>query len=264
MDNSQIAGLINKDVLISIHFKEKLAIINIIEFLTRLFCVEREPRMPGYNRGDEYEDKIYKICESRGILTPGTGRAGAGAGADISFYQLGYSHNLEVKADLGADYGQKMLRWNPEDGWEFCKDDELTRLYRHIGVLDEINPSFVPNRHSKDKHLLTQEDKTYDQQSFEQSITIDTERLFDYYRLKDTYYMQVGGFGFYHLDNDPLNLGTPQFDGTLRLRFRAKTIHSIPLYQYGFYVVLKVDGSPVPSSYDIEEANGRDFPPISP
>ncbi len=45
---------------------------------------------------------------------------------------------LEVKLDLRADYGQKMLNW--ENGiWNWCVDDPTTRLYTEIGILDFIN-----------------------------------------------------------------------------------------------------------------------------
>jgi|TARA_B100000315_G_C14527615_1_gene564591 hypothetical protein len=46
--------------------------------------------------------------------------------------------------------------------------------------------------------------------------------------------MLIGGCGFYHLGADVFYLGTPIFDGSLNIRFRAKTIHSDPIYNYGF------------------------------
>jgi hypothetical protein len=49
------------------------------------------------------------------------------------------------------------------------------------------------------------------------------------------------------------------------LRLRAKTIHSLPIYKYGFYAVLKIKGQRIPKSiYDVEEKEGRIFPPIVP
>ncbi|MFN7357059.1 MAG: hypothetical protein ACK5UZ_17390, partial [Pseudanabaena sp.] len=63
---------------------------------------------------------------------------------------------------------------------------------------------------------------------------------------------------------DILHLGTPQLNCKMNLRFRAKTIHSIPVYKYGFYAVLKVDkkDKPQKSFYDLEQKDGRIFPPI--
>ncbi len=76
--------------------------------------------------------------------------------------------------------------------------------------------------------------------------------------------IQVGGYDFYHLQKDILSLGTTSFDCQLSLRLRAKTIHSKPPSNYGFYAVLKISSSSKPqkSEYDIEEKDGRLFPPI--
>jgi hypothetical protein len=50
----------------------------------------------------------------------------------------------------------------------------------------------------------------------------------------------------------------------MNLRLRAKTIHSSPVYKYGFYAVLKVDKKEKPqkSCFDIEQKDGRKFPRI--
>jgi hypothetical protein len=74
--------------------------------------------------------------------------------------------------------------------------------------------------------------------------------------------MQIGGYGFYHLSEDILGLKTPQFNSNIRLRLRAKTIRSEPIYNYRFCAVLKLVGKPKKSPYDIEEKDGRVFPPI--
>jgi hypothetical protein len=47
----------------------------------------------------------------------------------------------------------------------------------------------------------------------------------------------------------------------MNLRLSAKTIHSSPVYKYGFYVVLKVDKreKTKKSCYDLEQKDGREF-----
>lgn len=216
----------------------------------------------GYNRGDAYEAKIHRICVLKGITPSSCIRGGAGSNADLFFIHNGTQHSLEIKADLSADYGQKMLRWENR-AWRWCRDDETTRIYTGMGVLDILQAKeFVPNKHTIDDRQLTLEQKSYDQRCFESSIEIATDRLFSYYRDKNCHYIQIGGYGFYYLDNDILRLGVPRFDGTLKLRFRAKTIHSTPLWAYGFYAVLKVNKPPTISNFDIEELCDRRFPPI--
>jgi len=222
--------------------------------------------MPGFNRGDEYENVIYEICKKRGILPPGFSRAGASAeGADIIFIYNGKENVLEVKVDLQADYGQKYLSWD-ENGWDWSKPDKTTDLYSSLGALDYVNKhnNFSPRRHTVDKEKIVLNDKKWDQNMFEKKFDVPIESLYRYYELKNCYYIQVGGFGFYYLRKDVLNLSMPQFDGEVCLRFRAKTIHSFPVHNYGFLGVLKIKTKPTESTHDIEELNGRKFPPIIP
>lgn len=216
----------------------------------------------GYNKGDAYEEKIHKICIERGITPIQFKRGGAGNSSDIEFIHKGKINILEVKVDTKADYGQKMLKWN-NDISSWCVDDEVTKMYTQLGILRLIQDrQIIPRRYTITKKLLTAKDRNVDQQIFELKIDIETTRLFLFYSQKNCHYIQIGGCGFYYLDKDVLNLNVPQFNGKLKMRFRAKTIHSYPIWNYGFYAVLKVDHPPTPSKYDIEEIDGKIIPPI--
>ncbi|NJL91273.1 MAG: hypothetical protein HC916_16940 [Coleofasciculaceae cyanobacterium SM2_1_6] len=218
----------------------------------------------GYNKGDSYEQNIFYLLAAKQLIKTDSIRAGAGNSTDIKFLYNLQEYNLEVKLDLEADYGQKMLKWQ-EGVWSWCIDDSVTSFYTSVGVLDIINSkNFIPNRYSIPKYEITAQQKNQDQKAFEDKIDIDINSLYDFYGNKNCYYIQIGGFGFYHLKQDILSLSTPRFDCKMRLRLRAKTIHSSPIYKYGFYAVLKVDkqGKPQKSWYDIEEKDGRIFPPI--
>lgn len=221
--------------------------------------------MAGYNRGDAYEEKIEQICRKKGILPLDFSRAGAGSGADIIFVHHGNKNILEVKADLKADYGQRKLNWS-NGLWTWAKKDEISDFYTKLGILDNIQQkNIIPLRYTKQKDKITLPDRDVDRRLFEEpNIPISTGALFDYYEKENTYYMQIGGYGFYHLSKDPLCLGTPQFDGFMSLRLRAKTHHSFPPHAYSFFAVLKVGQPPTCSIYDLEELDGRKFPPIKP
>ncbi len=214
-----------------------------------------------YNKGDNYEQNIFDLLTAKGLIAIGSNRGGAGNATDIKFLHNFQEYNLEVKLDLGADYGQKMLRWN--DGiWSWCVDDPVTSFYTSVGVLDIINAkNFIPNRYSISRDVIIMQHKKQDQKAFEDKVEIDINSLYDFYGGKDCYYIQIGGYGFYHLKRDVLSLGTPQFDCKMNLRLRAKTIHSSPVYKYGFYVVLKVDKreKTKKSCYDLEQKDGREF-----
>ena len=219
----------------------------------------------GYNKGDRYEEKIFEILQKRNLLSPEAKRGGSSSKPDLIFLHQSRPSFLEVKLDLKADYGQKMLKW--EDGvWSWCRDDSVTQLYSHLKILDHINSKkIIPNRCTIPKEEITQAQKTEDQKQFEDKREIDINALYQYYTNRNCYYIQIGGYGFYHLEQDILNLGTPQFKCKMLLRLRAKTIHSQPLYNYGFYAVLKPKGKPQQfSPYDLEEKDDRAFPPIQP
>jgi len=218
----------------------------------------------GYNKGDSYEQNIFDLLISKKLISTNSIRAGAGNSIDIKFLHNFQEYNLEVKLDLEADYGQKMLKWN-EGLWSWCVDDSVTSFYTSAGVLDIVNSkNFIPNRYFIPRDEITAQQKNQDQKAFEDKVDININSLYDFYGNKNCYYIQIGGFGFYHLKQDILSLGTPRFDCKMKLRLRAKTIHSLPIYKYGFYAVLKVDkqGKPQRSQYDIEEKDGRIFPPI--
>jgi len=219
----------------------------------------------GYNKGDNYEQTIFEILATRRLVTLNSIRGGASNSVDIKFLHSSGEYNLEVKLDLGADFGQKMLKWD-SGIWSWCVDDSVTSFYTSCGILEIINnKNFIPNRYSIPKEKITFQQKNQDQILFENSVEIDINALYDFYSNKSCYYIQVGGYGFYHLKMDVLSLGVPQFSCKMILRLRAKTIHSVPIYKYGFYAVLKIDkkGKPKKSCYDIEKKEGRIFPPIA-
>jgi hypothetical protein len=111
--------------------------------------------MMGYNKGDNYEQGIFDLLTSKGLIVIGSTRGGAGNLTDIKFIHNNQECNLEVKLDLEADYGQKMLRW--DDGiWSWCVDDAVTSFYTSVGVLDIVNSkNFIPNRYSIPRDEIT-------------------------------------------------------------------------------------------------------------
>ncbi|OIP70539.1 MAG: hypothetical protein AUK43_08825 [Oscillatoriales cyanobacterium CG2_30_40_61] len=218
----------------------------------------------GYNKGDIYEQKIFEILQNRNLLSPNSNRAGAGGGADLKFIHLSQEYNLEVKLDLKADYGQKTLGWK-EGIWFWNVQDETTNFYTSIGVIEYVNrKNIIPYRYTINKADLDKDHRSSDQKIFEDYVDIEIRALHSYYAEKNCFYIQIGGYGFYHLQEDILNLGTPQFNCNMKLRLRAKTVHSFPVHQYGFYATLKPVGKPQKSIYDIEQKENRAFPLIKP
>lgn len=220
-----------------------------------------------YNKGDAYEDKIFRIMEMHNITPKGSRRAGAGTGTDCIFITQGKEYNLEIKKDLKADYGQKTFHWSNEMGWSWSIKDDLTDFFDKFHVIELLNKKNIsPNKFTKLKEVLTLEDKKSDQTLFEdRTLRVPAESLFNFYKRKGCSYLQVGeGFGFYNLGDDPANLGVPEFHSDFMLRLRAKTIRSLPIWNYTFYAVLKVVGKPEKSTYNLEESKAQPFPKIKP
>ena len=227
---------------------------------------KRKKTKKPYNKGDAYEAKIVKILDKRGVTPKGFIRAGAGTGTDSIFVHNGADFRLEIKNGLAADYGQKTFHWSKEFGWSWAEKDNLSDFFDKFDVIEFLNKkNLAPKKFTVPKELLTRGDKKSDQWSFEdRSLRVPAESLFNFYKRKETHYIQVGaGYGFYSLDSDPANLGAPQFQSDFMLRLRAKTIRSDPIWNYTFYAVLKVIGKPNKSGYNIEKKNGQDFPPIN-
>ena len=229
------------------------------------------------NKGIKYEEKIYEICLKKNLIYPNTKNAGAGNQSDITLKHKGKKLKVEVKS-YGADYGQKIMHYKNKK-WVWGKPDRITDLYDYMGVFKEITPSFIPkNANHKNldnwsqikKKQISFAEKKFDQSNFEKNnIPCNKEILFDYYAIRDCYYIQIDKSGFYHMKKDIFNLGTDQFDGEVSLRLRAKSIHnhdpktSKPTpWWYSFYAVMKLSKSPKLSKYDLDSSSNRQFPKI--
>lgn len=217
----------------------------------------------GRNRGQKYEDRIIDILEDRGLL-PVTLKKNL-QGNDAGFVHRGINRFLELKNRTDTDFGQKGLKWSQRNGWEWKEKDVITEMYSEFGVIKQIDRSFVPNLFTVDKMKLTRQHRIQDQRGFEMKLDLRrADYLHKFYARKNCYYIQVEGKGFYHLERDIAQLGVPRFDPILRLRLRAKVRNSVPAYNYSFFATLKVNKRSIrKSEFDIEELQGRKFPPIN-
>jgi hypothetical protein len=234
----------------------------------------------GKNKGQVYEEKIFRVLYLKGLLSaPAPGTHG---GVDAGFLHLRKLYKVEIKNGLLADYGQKQLEWSKRAGWDWSVKDSVTDFYNFLGALEYLQKKrIIPLRYKiKDKHKITYSDARKDQKAFEDSkFKIAPEALWRFYASKGIHYIQVGsGYGFYHLDEDVARLGTQQFKCGLILRFRmkyinrhkrerveGKVVRTIPTpWNYSFFGVLKVKSRPPKSKYNLEKIKGQQFPVITP
>jgi hypothetical protein len=219
----------------------------------------------GYNEGDKYEDKITKILINKKILPTNYKRAGATHRSDIEINYKNKNINVEIKnKNKGADYGQKELKWSKEKKFYWTEkdpNDPIVKLYYRLNIIKKyLNKDYIPRRYSVDIHKLTKIDKQFDLDMCKKTFPIPLKALFLYYENKKCYYIQIEKSGFYHLEKDIFNLGTPRYDGKIGLRLRTKTRSSKKIYMYGLLGKIALLEKPTPSTFDLEELDGRDFP----
>ena len=219
----------------------------------------------GYNKGDEYEDKITNILIDKEMLPQDYERAGASHKSDIVVPYKGKKINVEIKnKSKGADYGQKELKWSNERKFYWTDknpNDPIVKLYKKLNIIEKyLDKDYVPRRYSVDINKLKKTDKQYDLDMCKKTFPIPLKALFLYYESKKCYYIQIEKSGFYHLKKDIFNLGTPKYDGKIGLRLRTKTRSSKKIYKYGLLGKIALLEKPTPSHMDIEELDGRKFP----
>ena len=219
-------------------------------------------------RGFLYERSIFNKLKSKGITPRGSEPAGPNPNLpDATFIYEGQPYKLEVKLDLRADFGQGTL--NYVDGvWTLGGADtpeaeEMRRLLESVGTAEFANLEWgkkgIPNKGTVETGNFTQEMVREDYTRFKDGFKIVNKRnIWDYYAAKDTYYIQIGGYGLYYMSANPANLPIPQFNVTSRLRIRMKPSQSYPVYSYGFKTAILVQSKPQRSTMDLDRRTDLD------
>ena len=219
-------------------------------------------------RGFLYERSIFNKLKSKGITPRGSEPAGPNPNLpDATFIYEGQPYKLEVKLDLRADFGQGTL--NYVDGvWTLGGADtpeaeEMRRLLESVGTAEFANLEWgkkgIPNKGTVETGNFTQEMVREDYIRFKDGFKIvNKKNIWDYYAAKDTYYIQIGGYGLYYMSANPANLPIPRFDVTSRLRIRMKPSQSYPVYSYGFKTAILVQTKPQRSTMDLDKRTDLD------
>lgn len=213
-------------------------------------------------QGFAYEQSIYSKLNSKKLVPSGFRPAGSDASApDAKFIYKGKPYNLELKLDLKADYGQGSLDYvNGQwmlGGAKTKSAQEMRSLLRSVGIENFANkkwgPKGAPNKGTKDPKTITKEDVASDYRRFkDEFLAIGSSALHSYYASKNTYYIQIGGYGMYYMAQNPAQLDIPQFNPNLRIRIRLKRGGSTPIYNYRFTTALQIVGRPSRSKYNLD------------
>jgi hypothetical protein len=218
-------------------------------------------------QGFLYEGRVHQRLNARGLVPANFQPAGSDPNApDAMFIYKGTPYKLEVKLDLKADYGQGSFEYTNGSwvlgGAQTPAAEELRGLMRAVGIEAFANrewgPRGAPNKGTVNNSEFTQEMVASDYRRFtDRFLSIPSSALHSYYGAKQTYYIQIGGYGMYYMAANPAGLPVPQFNPGLRIRIRLKRGGSSPIYNYRFTTALQITSKPPRSRYNID--NGVDF-----
>ena len=213
-------------------------------------------------RGFLYEGRVFNKLKSKNLVPSGVKPAGPDPSKpDAVFLYDKVAHNLEVKLDLATDFGQGTLEYK-DGAWNLGgantpAAEEMRNILNAVGTVQFTNTSWgyqgAPNKGTVENKDITEEMVREDYRRFKDKfLSVPLSSLFNYYAAKNTYYIQIGGYGTYYMAANPANLPVPRFNGAMKLRIRLKRGGSTPIYNYRFTTALQVTQKPSKSKFDID------------
>ena len=215
-------------------------------------------------RGFLYEGRVFNKLKSKNLVPFGVKPAGPDPSKpDAVFLYDKVPHNLEVKLDLATDFGQGTLEYK-DSAWNLGgantpAAEEMRNILNAVGTVQFTNTSWgyqgAPNKGTVENKDITEEMVREDYRRFKDKfLSVPLSSLFNYYAAKNTYYIQIGGYGMYYMAGNPANLPVPRFNGAMKLRIRLKRGGSTPIYNYRFTTALQVIQKPSKSKFNIDES----------
>jgi len=196
--------------------------------------------------GLEYEDKVLrainsKIKETPYKIKPSTAGFSA-AEVDLILLYKNKQIAVEIKMDKGAQMGGGSYNYNEKTGIFTLSAKTVIDADINKKLLEELNKkktslnTLLTYSKKNSPVSLTEnmtglplkttkavwEDMTKNRLlvPLNAKIEVPTQFLYDHYKKKGCYYIQIGGLGFYYLHSNPLKLPIPQLKATMQIELR--------------------------------------------
>lgn len=220
------------------------------------------------NKGFLYEEKInsdlkkYKLQSLS--FSPAKSNPNA-PDAEITYNKKDYK--IEVKLDLDVDFGQGSLDYDLQKnkwilgGAKTASAEQMREFLTSIKVPQIVQKEWgkhgAPRRFTVPLKFFKKSDVDYDYKKFTNKfINIPKTAVANYYDSKQTYYIQIGGYGLYYMTKDIANLGVPELDLQLKLRIRLKRGGSNPIYNYRFTTAIIAEKNSLSKSkYNLDDVD---------
>jgi hypothetical protein len=203
--------------------------------------------------GRDYEDVVNTRLKKYGKARPDATTAGSSADApDASFLHKNKEHNLEIKADKGAMFGQMELHHNGTE-WDASekskkKYPETYKAVKKSGFFKTLNSKWKKPSGKYETDLKM--GNVYHEHPNADPIKSH------YGKDRETNYIQIGkGHGFYHTGNDVAKLGSPELHGKTQIRARMKPrgYDAKGNRTYGALAVMSLKGDVKKSHHDLDK-----------
>lgn len=209
-----------------------------------------------------YKTKVNRILKNAG-LQPRNFNPKKNDPIDGIFVINGQNYNLEIKNNLSdVDFGYASLMYDPNNyRWRIQGSNEsMNSILASNKIEEQINQKWsglgAPKKFSIPEDEFTFKDAYYDFNKFKPFfIRVPHGSVSKYYNGKNTYYIQIGGRGFYYMNANPARIADMvDLSLEVRVQVRVKRNSSYPANDYTFSLSMRaVPGTLVNTENNIEE-----------
>lgn len=214
--------------------------------------------------GNVYKTKINRILKGAGLQAKNYNpKKNDPNSVDSVVIIREQNYNIEIKKNLSdVDFGFAYLSYNPNNyRWVVAgANSSMNDILEANKINEQINQKWShlgpPKLFTVEPDEFTFKDAYYDFNKFKPFfLRIPSDSISRYYNGKNTYYIQIGGHGFYYMNSNIARISNlVELKMEVRLQVRLKRNKSNPSNEYSFSVAMRaVPGTLVNTESDLED-----------